>query len=141
MLITINTIVLTTVLCTLAIGKFLAPSEAFRTRVRQILAVVPETWISVNNAVLSWYRDPKWDIEIKGDLDRNGCYLVSSNHLSWVDVLVLQRCFNRKLPFFRFFIKSQLFWVPFLGLKRFLTPFRSPDLAVAAAFRRLQTRP
>ena len=116
MLITISTIVLTTVLCTLAIGKFLAPSEAFRTRVRQILAVVPETWISVNNAVLSWYRDPKWDIEITGDLDRNGCYLVSSNHQSWVDILVLQRCFNRKLPFFRFFIKSQLFWIPFLGI-------------------------
>ncbi len=29
---------------------------------------------------------------------------------------MLQRCFNRKLPFFRFFIKSQLFWIPFLGI-------------------------
>jgi len=77
---------------------------------------VPELWISINNAVLSWYQAPRWDIELPAGMDRKGCYLVSSNHQSWVDVLVLQRCFNRRLPFFRFFIKSQLFWVPFLGL-------------------------
>lgn len=41
---------------------------------------------------------------------------MSSNHQSWVDVLVLQRSFNHKLPFFRFFIKSQLIWLPFLGI-------------------------
>jgi 1-acyl-sn-glycerol-3-phosphate acyltransferase len=116
LLISINTIVLTMVLCTLAIGKFLAPTEVLRTRMRHILARIPETWISINNTVLSWYRDPKWDIGIPENLDRDGCYLVSSNHQSWVDILVLQRCFNRKLPVFRFFIKSQMFWVPFLGL-------------------------
>ena len=33
-----------------------------------------------------------------------------------MDVLVLQRTFNSNLPFFRFFIKSQMFWVPFLGV-------------------------
>jgi 1-acyl-sn-glycerol-3-phosphate acyltransferase len=108
--------VLTTLLCTLAIGKFLAPTQASRNRMRHILTWLPETWILVNNALLSWYQTPRWDIEIPGGLDRTGCYLVSSNHQSWVDILVLQRCFNRKLPFFRFFIKSQLIWVPFLGI-------------------------
>jgi 1-acyl-sn-glycerol-3-phosphate acyltransferase len=55
-------------------------------------------------------------VEIPPALDRKGCYLVNSNHQSWVDILVLQRCFNRRLPFFRFFLKSQLIRVPFLGL-------------------------
>ena len=107
---------LTTLLCILAIGKFLAPTEASRNWMRRILAGLAQLWISINNAVLSWYQHPQWDIEIPEDLDSKGCYLVSSNHQSWVDVLVLQRCFNRHLPFFRFFIKSQLFWVPFLGI-------------------------
>jgi len=113
---TINTIVLTTLLCTLAIGKLLAPTEGFRTWMRHILAGLGETWISVNNALFSLYKKPRWDIRIPGNLDHQGCYLVSCNHQSWVDVLVMQRCFNRRLPFFRFFIKSQMFWVPFLGL-------------------------
>jgi 1-acyl-sn-glycerol-3-phosphate acyltransferase len=115
-MISINTIVLTTLLCILAIGKFLAPTESFRNKVRKVLAKLAEAWISINNAIFSMYRKPRWDIRIPEDLDRKGCYLVSSNHQSWVDILVLQRCFNRRLPFFRFFIKSQLFWVPFLGV-------------------------
>jgi 1-acyl-sn-glycerol-3-phosphate acyltransferase len=116
LVIAISTMVLTTLLCILAIGKFLAPTKASRNRMRHILVWLPEVWISINNTVLSWYRNPRWTIEIPEGLDRNGCYLVSCNHQSWVDILVLQRCFNRKLPFFRFFIKSQLFWVPFLGI-------------------------
>jgi len=83
---------------------------------RKILAGLAETWISINNGILSLYGGTEWDIEIPDNLDPRGSYLVSSNHQSWVDILVLQRCFNRRLPFFRFFIKSQMFWVPFLGI-------------------------
>jgi 1-acyl-sn-glycerol-3-phosphate acyltransferase len=50
------------------------------------------------------------------DLDLNGWYLVVSNHQSWVDILVLQTVFNRKIPFLKFFLKKELIWVPFLGL-------------------------
>jgi 1-acyl-sn-glycerol-3-phosphate acyltransferase len=38
------------------------------------------------------------------------------NHQSWVDILVLQTVFNRRVPFLKFFIKQQLIWVPFLGI-------------------------
>jgi 1-acyl-sn-glycerol-3-phosphate acyltransferase len=83
---------------------------------RRLLAGIAAFWVSVNNAIFSLFRNPRWNIQIPENLDNKGCYLVSSNHQSWVDVLVLQRSFNRKLPFFRFFIKSQMFWVPFLGI-------------------------
>ena len=83
---------------------------------RKILAGLAETWISINNGILSLYGGTEWDIEIPDNLNPRGSYLVSSNHQSWVDILVLQRSFNRRLPFFRFFIKSQMFWVPFLGI-------------------------
>jgi 1-acyl-sn-glycerol-3-phosphate acyltransferase len=116
LVISISTIVLTTVLCIMAIGKFLAPTEGIRDSIRDFLARLPETWISINNTLFSFYDHPVWDIEIPEELDHKGCYLVSSNHQSWVDILVLQRCFNRRLPFFRFFIKRQLIWVPFLGV-------------------------
>lgn len=111
-----NTILLTSVLFISAVGKFLAPTESSRNRVRHFLAGLAEHWISINNAIFSLYKNTRWDIEIPGNLDHEGCYLVSCNHQSWVDVLVMQRAFNRRLPFFRFFIKSQMFWLPFLGV-------------------------
>src|SRR5690606_32705762 len=37
-------------------------------------------------------------------------------HQAWVDILVLQKLFNRRIPLLRFFLKRQLFWVPLLGL-------------------------
>jgi 1-acyl-sn-glycerol-3-phosphate acyltransferase len=112
----INTVVLTVTLCLCAIGKFLAPTEGVLNRVRVFLTGLAVTWISVNNAIFSLFRLTRWDIEIPPGLNRNGCYLVLSNHQSWVDVVVLQRCFNRQLPFFRFFLKDTLIWVPFLGV-------------------------
>jgi 1-acyl-sn-glycerol-3-phosphate acyltransferase len=111
-----NTIVLCLVLCILAIPKWLAPTESVRDFFRRALAKIAELWISINNFVLSMYRNTAWDLEIPAHLDRKGCYLVSCNHRSWVDILVLQRCFNRRLPLLRFFLKRELIRVPFLGM-------------------------
>jgi 1-acyl-sn-glycerol-3-phosphate acyltransferase len=111
----VSTIVLTLFLCMVAIGKLLAPTAASRDRVRLWLAGIAETWIGVNSTVLGWYRETEWDIQVPAGLDDQGCYLVMCNHQSWVDIPVLQRCFNRRLPLLRFFLKSQLIWVPFLG--------------------------
>ena len=135
--ITINTIVLTLVLCVLAIPKWLAPTEGIRNRVRRLLAHIAETWISINNAILSMYRRTEWRIEIPAGLDREGCYLVSCNHRSWVDILVLQRCFNRKIPLLRFFLKRELIRVPFLGIAWWALdfPFMRRDSAATLARR------
>ena len=135
--ITINTIVLTLVLCVLAIPKLLAPTDGIRNRFRRVLAGIAETWISINNAILSLYRHPTWDIQVPAELDREGCYLVSCNHRSWVDILVLQRCFNRRLPLLRFFIKRELFRVPFLGMAWWALdfPFMRRDSAATLARR------
>jgi 1-acyl-sn-glycerol-3-phosphate acyltransferase len=114
--ITVSTIVLTIILCVFSIAKFLVPEGAVRNRVRRFLAGLAVMWISINNLVFTILRLTQWDIELPDGLDRKGCYLVSSNHQSWVDIVVLQRCFNRRLPFFRFFIKNSLIWVPFLGI-------------------------
>ncbi len=114
--ITASTIVLTVALCLLSITRFLVPAGAARNWVRRFLAGMAETWIAINNMLFSILRLTQWDIEIPEGLNRKGCYLVNSNHQTWVDVVVLQRSFNRSLPFFRFFLKSPLIWVPFLGI-------------------------
>jgi len=112
----VNTIVLTTVLCLLSLFKFLTPAGPVRNAVRRMLAKLAEAWISVNQVIFSVYRGMQWTIDLPQNLNPGGCYLVNSNHQSWVDILVLQKAFNRRLPFMRFFLKQQLIWVPFLGI-------------------------
>lgn len=104
------------VLLSCALLKFLAPEGAWRDRVRRLLTAVAESWIGVNNALLALDGSTSWDADLPAELRRDGCYLVLCNHQSWVDILVLQRCFNRRLPLLRFFLKRQLIWVPVLGL-------------------------
>lgn len=96
--------------------RFLTPEGRARDAVRRGLTHVAESWIGVNNALVSLERATRWDIDLPADLRLDGSYLVICNHQSWVDIVVLQYCFNRKLPLLRFFLKRQLIWVPVLGL-------------------------
>jgi 1-acyl-sn-glycerol-3-phosphate acyltransferase len=59
---------------------------------------------------------PDWDVQGLEGLDPRGWYLVSPNHQSWVDILVLQRIFHGRIPFLKFFLKQELIWVPVIGL-------------------------
>jgi 1-acyl-sn-glycerol-3-phosphate acyltransferase len=116
LLIAINTIVLSTLVCLGGLVRFVAPTERMRAKVRHWLASLVELWVGINNGVLNLFRATQWDIQVPQNLDYRGCYVVSSNHQSWVDILALQRSFNRRLPLLRFFLKKELFWVPFMGL-------------------------
>lgn len=111
-----STLLLSLVIYLLALAKLLLPEGRWRQHVRAGITAVAETWISVNNSLLALNPGTQWDIDIPTGLKRGGCYLVLANHQSWVDILVLQKCFNRKLPLLRFFLKKQLIWVPFMGI-------------------------
>lgn len=112
----VSTVVLTLVIVLLGVLKLILRGAAAQDRTRRWLAAVAEFWISLNNFALSLYGGTEWDVRLPEGLDRNGCYVVVCNHQSWADIPVLQRCFNRRIPFLRFFLKNQLIWVPFLGL-------------------------
>jgi 1-acyl-sn-glycerol-3-phosphate acyltransferase len=52
---------------------------------------------------------------VEGHSDQDW-YVVVANHRSWTDILVLQKVFNRRIPFLKFLLKKELIWVPFLGI-------------------------
>ena len=99
-----------------ALAKLLLPVAGWRDLTSKWLSALGEHWISCNGWILAATQSISWDVEGNTDLARRGWYLVVSNHQSWVDILVLQKIFNRRIPFLKFFIKQQLVWVPFLGL-------------------------
>lgn len=95
--------------------KMLLPLRAARRAWARVLVVIAESWIGVNNMLFELFTRTHWQVEGMGSLRRDGSYLVLANHQSWVDIPVLQKVFNRRIPFLRFFLKSQLIWVPLLG--------------------------
>lgn len=93
-----------------------APRSRLRTRIMRALALLAERWVGVNLRIFDRMLPTEWDVAgVPVDLDREGHYLVISNHQSWTDILVLQRVFHRRAAFIRFFIKQQLIWLPFVG--------------------------
>lgn len=94
----------------------LIPVPAWRRFITYLLDGCATAWISVNNINQRVLGRTRLNVNGLSQLSRKDWYLVMANHQSWVDILVLQRVFNRRIPFLKFFLKQQLIWVPILGL-------------------------
>ncbi len=113
---TLNTVFWFVPVLAMAILKLLVPFKGFRRAVTRALMWCGENWVAFNSA---WFRvaaSVNWEATGLDSLHRNGWYLVIANHQTWVDIVVLQAIFNRRVPFLKFFIKQQLIWFPFLGI-------------------------
>jgi 1-acyl-sn-glycerol-3-phosphate acyltransferase len=112
----INVVAWCLVLFAVAVLKFLLPVPAARRVLSRVMTALAEGWIGTNNAIFRAMGALPIDSRGLEGLSTNEWYLVVSNHQSWVDILVLQSVFNRRIPFLKFFLKQQLIWVPFLGI-------------------------
>lgn len=99
-----------------ALVKALLPFASVRRGCNPLLTGIAESWIGFNSALIARFTRTRFVVSEDARLQREGHYLVLANHQSWVDIPVLQKLFNRRIPLLRFFLKSQLFWVPLLGL-------------------------
>jgi 1-acyl-sn-glycerol-3-phosphate acyltransferase len=66
----------------------------------------------------------EWQIQGPSDLKPNGWYLLTSNHQSWADIIVMEQAFYQKVAVIKFFMKKQLIWaLPFVGVGCWLIDF------------------
>jgi 1-acyl-sn-glycerol-3-phosphate acyltransferase len=112
----VNTIVLATPVILLALIKFIVPIHWVVISIDKVLTAIAYIWIAVNLFNTQLFCKIKWDTRGLEKLAPAGWYLVVANHQSWVDILVLQTIFNRRIPMLKFFLKKELIWIPFLGL-------------------------
>ncbi|MBO3277894.1 acyltransferase [Pseudomonas schmalbachii] len=116
LLLLLNTLILIGPLLLIALLKLVLPGQALKDACSRGVMWVAETWAELCKAIFALLTPTHWDIRGAGDLRGDTSYLVVSNHQSWVDIPALVQAFNRKAPYFKFFLKKELIWVPLLGL-------------------------
>jgi 1-acyl-sn-glycerol-3-phosphate acyltransferase len=112
----VNTLFWCTLLFLVAFLKFILPLGGWRKFCEKVLNNLAGNWIFCNNLNLKITNNIDWDVKGLDGLKRDSWYLVLANHQSWVDILVLQKIFHKKIPMLKFFLKKELIWVPVLGL-------------------------
>lgn len=100
----------------LALTKWLLPFSGYQKYCNRWLDGIASSWMSANAFHQSLLTRTRFDVEGDLDLRRDEWYLMVANHQSWVDILVLLRVFNRRIPYVKFFLKKSLIWVPLLGV-------------------------
>ncbi|MEE4097746.1 acyltransferase [Pseudomonas viridiflava] len=114
-LLLINTLVLIGPLLVFALLKLLFRGR-MRDRCSHAVMWIAETWAEIDKLIFAACVPTQWDIRGDEGLRADTSYLVISNHQSWVDIPALIQALNRRTPFFKFFLKKELIWVPLLGL-------------------------
>ena len=118
LLLAVNTVFWALPLYVVVLIKLVTPWRGGREGLSRLAAWLAQTWSSCNVVFSRVCQRIEWDFRIAPDLelDRKGQYLVCANHQTWNDIFVLMRTFDRRAPFFKFFLKQELIWVPVLGL-------------------------
>ncbi|WP_447594709.1 acyltransferase [Aquipseudomonas campi] len=115
-LLLLNTLILIGPMMLIALFKLILPGKYLRDLCSRGVMWVAETWAEIDKLIFALLTPTVWDIRGGEGLRQDRSYLVVSNHQSWVDIPALVQTFNRKTPYFKFFLKQELIWVPFLGL-------------------------
>lgn len=111
------TVILIVPMMLVATVKLLIPVRRFRRLCTRVVLGIGQIWAWVVVRVFRVLHATRYVIEGDRDaVDRQHSYMVICNHQTWVDIPVLLEVFDRRLPFYRFFLKRELMWLPLLGL-------------------------
>jgi 1-acyl-sn-glycerol-3-phosphate acyltransferase len=115
MLVSGSTFVHVLLLFVVTLFKALLPMRTSRAVCSRVSSAIAENWIAVNSRMMAAFTRTHVRVIGNASLDPAGHYLVLANHQSWVDIPILQQVLNRRIPLPRFFVKSELFWIPLFG--------------------------
>ncbi len=117
--ITLVVLILNTIIIFIPVFIFglikIIPNKTVKRWCSKALDATCKTWIAFNGLFIDMTRRIEWEVLGDNELNKKQWYLVISNHQSWVDIVVLQKILNHRIPMLKFFVKSQLKWVPLLG--------------------------
>jgi 1-acyl-sn-glycerol-3-phosphate acyltransferase len=117
LLLVVSTVVLSLALLAPALLKRALPLATVGRGCDRLLIGLAGAWVALNKRWMdAGGRSARWDVQGLDGLHLQGWYLLACNHLSAVDILVLQHVFHGRIPFLKFFLKRELIWVPLIGM-------------------------
>ncbi len=115
-IIVLNTLILIWPLLLFTLFKLVFPVGFIRRPVNRVLVAIAELWISINNTSIRLISGVTLHVSGTEGLSYDDWYLVTANHQSWADILIMQMVLNRRIPSLKFFLKQELIKVPLLGV-------------------------
>lgn len=116
LLLLIDTLLMIVPLLLLALLRLLLPGRRLRAACGRGVMWCAEHWVTIGKRIFARLLPTVWDIRGSAGLRRDRSYLLVCNHQSWVDIPALLEAFSGRVPFFKFFLKQELIWIPLLGL-------------------------
>ncbi len=111
-----NTIIVGGSIFLVGLVKFFLPIKPITALLNILLHGLWRLWAIFNLLATNLTNPVDWQINSKDKYDKKGWYLLISNHLSWVDIMVITQLALDRLPSPRFFLKSELKKMPFVGM-------------------------
>lgn len=96
--------------------KALSPTARLRRRCSLAMSRVGHIWGRHLHWIFQTLHRPQWRLEGVAEVEPAHSYLLICNHQSWADIMILAAITQDRIPFFRFFIKYELLWVPIIGV-------------------------
>jgi len=96
--------------------KLLLPISSIRLGLSKLMNRFMWCWAVCNGGILAIISNIEWDVEGLDKLDKNGWYLLISNHLSGFDIAAQTYLLRNHIPMLKFFLKQELIYVPIMGL-------------------------
>ncbi|MGS2722025.1 acyltransferase [Paraglaciecola aestuariivivens] len=96
--------------------KFVLPFALIHKPINVLLNFLLCGFGTCSVALIKRFNRVKLDYQVEGQLSKKEWYLIVSNHLSWLDIILLTDFAAGKIPAPKFFLKKELIWLPFVGL-------------------------
>lgn len=111
----LNTVLWALPFFALGVLYWACPGARPRRRLSPAFLWMADTWNACNSAIFRLTQPTRVEARLPEKLSRRESYLLVCNHRSWVDVVMLWHLLGGRVPFLRFFLKSELIWLPILG--------------------------
>ncbi|MBY0544881.1 MAG: acyltransferase [Gammaproteobacteria bacterium] len=111
----LNLLLCSLLLYIVAVIKVVYRTKKGRQMFERIGYNVAKFYAFINDKIISLTSNIIWEIDDTSHLSKNEWYLLLSNHQNWMDIVILEKVFVRKIPMLKFFVKKELLWVPLVG--------------------------
>lgn len=98
------------------IVRFLLPIKSISNALLDIMHRLYSTFAIISVAMIKIFNRIEIRIDIDEPLSKQKWYLITANHISYLDIILLIDFCAPRIPPPKFFVKKQVIWLPFVGL-------------------------